>query len=157
MGPDDRALLRSLLVEPRLLALGVVAEGEPVVGLLPFAPAEDLTVLFVQASGQARHTRGLTAGAPFSAVIHRPDQPEADPLQIPRVSLQGVVDPLDRDRPEMGPAMKTFVGRFPAAAMTLALPDFSLYRLEIGGGRLVGGFGSALDLFAADFRDLAGE
>jgi hypothetical protein len=157
MGPEDRALLKSLLVDERLLALGLVAGGEPLAGLLPFATAEDCSALYVQASQRARHTRGLTAGARFSGVVHRPDRPDADPLQIPRVILEGVVDPLEGGRGEREAAVRAFVRRFPSAAMTLALPDFSVYRLEIGGGRLVAGFGSASSLSAADFRDLVGE
>lgn len=157
MSPEDRALLKSLLVDERLLALGLVTGGEPLAGLLPFAVAEDFSALYVQASHLARHARGLTPGARFSGVVHRADRPDADPLQVPRVILEGVVDPLGGDRPEREPALRAFVGRFPAAAMTLALPGFSLYRLDIEGGRVVAGFGSALDLSPADFRGLAGE
>lgn len=157
MGPEDRALLKSLLVDERLLALGVVDSGEPLVGLLPFAVAEDFSAVYVQASQLARHTRGLTPGARFSAVVHRPDGRDGNPLQVPRVILEGVVDPLGPERPEREPAIRVFVGRFPSAAMTLALPDFALYRLEIGGGRVVAGFGSARRLSADDFRDLVGE
>lgn len=157
MGPEDRALLKSLMVDERLLALGLVAGGEPLAGLLPFAVADDFSALYVQASQLARHTRGLTSGARFSAVVHRPDGPDADPLQIPRVILEGVVDPLESGRPEREPAIRAFVRRFPSAAMTLALPGFSLYRLEIEAGRVVAGFGSAANLSAADIRDVAGE
>ena len=157
MGREDRALLKSLLVDERLLALGVVDRGEPLVGLLPFAVAEDFSAVYVQASQLARHTRGLTAAARFSAVVHRPDGPDGDPLQVPRVILEGVVDPLGRERPEREPAVRAFVRRFPSAAMTLALPDFSLYRLGIEGGRVVAGFGSAFSLSLADFGGLAGE
>jgi hypothetical protein len=157
MGPDDRALLKSLLADERLLALGLVTEGEPVAGLLPFAVADDFSAVYVQASQLARHTRGMSPGARFSAVVHRPDTPDADPLQIPRVVLEGVVDPLDGERPERESAVRAFVRRFPSAAMTLALPGFSLYRLEIESGRVVAGFGSAQSLSSVDFRDLAGE
>ncbi len=157
MDPEDRSLLRSLLVDERLLALGLVVEGQPVVGLLPFAVAEDFAAVHVQASRLARHTRGLTSGARFSAVIHRPDTPDADPLQTPRVVLEGVVDPLDGERPELEAAMRGILRRFPSAAMTLALPDFAIYRLEVRGGRLVAGFGRALNLSVSHFQDLSGE
>jgi hypothetical protein len=157
MGPEDRALLKSLLVDERLLTLGLVTDGEPVVGLLPFAVAEDYSALYIQASQLARHGQGLTAGARFGAVVHRPDRPEEDPLQVPRVILEGVVDPLAGDHPEREAATRAFVRRFPKAAMTLALADFSLYRLDIQGGRLVAGFGSALSLSSGDLRDLGGE
>ena len=157
MGPEDRALLKSLLVDERLVTLALLVEGEPVAGLLPFAVAEDFSAVYVQASNLARHSRGLTSGARFSAVVHRPDRPDADPLQIPRVIFEGVVDPLEGERPELEPATRGFLSRFPSAAMTLALPGFSLYRLEIESARVVAGFGSARNLTAVDFRDLAEE
>jgi hypothetical protein len=157
MDPDDRALLKSLLVDQRLLAVGVVVEGDPVVGLLPFAASEDFSSLIVQASQLARHSRGLTPGAPFSGVIHRPDAPEADALQTPRVLLDGVVDVMEGEDEKKKATIRAFVKRFPAAATTLVLPDFSVYRLEIRGGRVVGGFARALNLSASDFRALAGE
>jgi hypothetical protein len=61
---------------------------------------------------------------------------------------------LRGDRPEFEPAARAFRGRFPQAAMTLQLPDFTLYRLEIRGGRMVLGFGRALNLSREHFRDL---
>ena len=154
MESEDRALLKGLLDEQRLVALGLVVEGEPVIGLLPFAVSEDYGALYVQASGLARHSRGLVAGARFSGVIHRPDAPEEDALRTPRAVLEGVVDPFDEDRPERAVAVRSLVGRFPSAAMTLALPDFKVYRLELTGGRLIGGFGRALNLAVSHFEDL---
>ena len=157
MNSDDRAVLRGLLVDQRLIALGLVVEGEPVVGLLPFAVSEDFSALFVQASRLARHAQGLVSGARFSGVVHRPDSPDVDPLQTPRLVLEGVVDPLEGERPEKEAAVKAYLKRFPSAAMTLALPDFEMYRLEVRGGRVVAGFGRALNLSSSHFEDLRRE
>lgn len=154
MSPDDRARLGSLLLGQRLIALGVIAEGVPIVGLLPYAPSEDRCSLYVQSSSLARHSRGLFAGAPWSGLIHEPDAPEMDPLQVPRLQLEGTVDPLRGDRPEFPPAARAFLQRFPQAAQTLPLPDFTLHRLEIQGGRMVLGFGRAQNLSPAHFLDL---
>ena len=154
--PQDLARLRSLLLGQRLIALGVSAEGVPIVGLLPYAVSEDGCSLYVQSSSLARHSRGLTAGAPWSGLIHEPDAPEMDALQVPRLQLEGTVDPLNGDRPELRPAAFAFRKRFPQAAQTLELPDFTLYRLEIQGGRMVLGFGRALNLSAAHFLDVPG-
>jgi uncharacterized protein YhbP (UPF0306 family) len=152
--PEDSARFGGLLLGQRLVSLGVVAEGEPIVGLLPYAVADDRLALIVQSSGLARHSKGLLAAAPWSGLIHEPDAPEKDPLQVPRLQLEGVVDPLRGERPEYQPAARAFLGRFPQAAMTLQLPDFTLYRLEIRGGRMVLGFGRALNLSTDHFRDL---
>jgi putative heme iron utilization protein len=139
----------------RLLALAVVVEGEPVVGLLPYATAPDLGALYVQASRLARHSQGLRSGGAWSGAIHEPDAEDKDPLQIPRLVLEGTVDVLGGAMPEFQPAARTFLSRFPGAAMTLALPDFALYRLNVEGGRMVLGFGHALDVSASLLRDLA--
>ena len=111
----------------------------------------------MQASRLSQHGRGLLPGAAFSAVVHRPDGPDQDPLQVPRVAFEGTVIPLDSGRSELEGAIRAFVGRFPGAARTLALPDFTLHRLDIHGGRLVAGFGRAFNLSAAHFADLARE
>jgi putative heme iron utilization protein len=88
-------------------------------------------------------------------MIHEPDSADSDPLQVQRLQMEGVVDPLGGDRPEFQPAARAFLARFPQAAVTLQLPDFKLYRLEIHGGRMVLGFGRALNLSGDHFRDLA--
>jgi len=155
MTPEDASRLRDLLTGQRLLALALVVDGEPVAGLLPFALDRGFTALYVQASRLARHSRGLVVGAPWSGVIHVPDSPEGDPLQVPRLVLEGVADPLSADRPESELAAKAFLARFPSAAQTLPLEDFRLYRLEIRGGRLILGFGRALNLSLHHFVGLA--
>ena len=92
MTPEDAARLAQLLKGQRLIALGVVVEGAPVVGLLQYAVSDD---------------RGARA----------------------------------------------FLRRFPQAEATLQLGDFGLYRLELHGGRMVLGFGRALNLSREHFRD----
>jgi hypothetical protein len=152
--PEDSARLGGLLLGQRLVSLGVVVDGQPVVGLLPYAVADDLSALIVQASALARHSRGLVAGGAWSGLVHEPDAAGIDPLQVPRLHLEGVVDPLAAGRPELEPAARAFLQRFPHAATTLELPDFTLYRLEIRGGRMVLGFGRALNLSTSHLRDL---
>jgi hypothetical protein len=69
--------------------------------------------------------------------------------------LEGVTDPLAPGRPEADSAAKALLARFPSMAQTLPLEDFRLYRLEIRGGRLILGFGRALNLSLHHFEDLA--
>lgn len=154
MTPEDRARLTELLSGQRLLALGVVVQGEPVVGLLPYVLATDHAALVVQASRLARHSQGLEAGGRWSGVIHEPDSSDNDPLQVARLALEGGVVPLAGGTPGFETAAKAFLGRFPGAAMTLSLPDFRLYRLELDGGRLILGFGRALNLSKSTFKEL---
>ena len=155
MTPEDLSRLRDILVGQRLIALAVVVDGEPVIGLPPYALEKSMTALYVQASRLARHSHGLVAGGPWSGVIHVPDSLEGDPMAVPRLVLEGVVDPLTPERPEAEPAARALRGRFASTAMTLSLGDFSLYRLEIRGGRLILGFGRALNLSLHHFDEIA--
>src|SRR5262245_16583352 len=156
MTPEEAARLAELLLGQRLLALGVVVDGAPVVGLLPYAVADDGRALYVQASALARHTRGLVGGAAWSGIVHEPDRAETDPLRVPRLQLEGVVDPLSATHPDRPLALRAFLRRFPQAAATLELPDFQLYRLELHGGRMVLGFGQARNLSRDHFAALSG-
>ena len=155
MNQEDTTLLRQLLHGPRVMTLGVLVEGAPYLGLLPFVLAEDQRTLLVHASGLARHTRGLTAGAPFSVLLHAPDAPEADPLQIPRLTLMGKVQPLERGTAEYEAARALYQARFPDSAQTFELGDFNLYALRVSEGRLVGGFARARNVSPGDLQSLA--
>jgi putative heme iron utilization protein len=152
---DDSILLRSLLRDSRVLALGVLADGTPYVGLLPYVIAADFATLYVRASGMALHTRGMNADAPFAALIHAQDAGVPDPLQVPRVTLSGAVAPLVPDSGEAASTLERYLARFPSASMTTGLADFGTYALRIRAARFVGGFARARDLSADDLRALA--
>ena len=141
MERDDLELLRGLLTECRVLTLALVDGGAPVAGLMPYLADADLTALYVHGSRLAKHTRALAAGGPFSAVIHRPDLPEHDPLQLARLMLEGEVVQVSKS--EVKDLRNRWIARFPMAALTVELGDFAFYRLEIRSGRLIAGFARA--------------
>lgn len=145
VGPDDLRTLSELLRRQRLLSLAVVVDDLPVVGLLPFVAAPTFAGLVVHASRLAAHTAGLGDDQPWSGVVAEPDAPERDPLQTPRVLLRGRSRAIDN--PEvLARIREVWRGRFPGAAMTLDLADFTFFSLDIEGGRLVAGFARALNL-----------
>jgi putative heme iron utilization protein len=148
---EDLSLLRRLLSGRRTLALALVADGEPIVGLLPFAvDLAGAPALLVHASQLARHARGLREGARFDALVADVDDPAVDPLAVPRATLRGrVAVPADGSALH-GAARAAYVGRFPSAEPLMDFGDFSLFRLEIEGGRLVAGFAAATDLAPSD-------
>lgn len=146
MDADSLEALRRLVGGQRLLSLAVVVDGEPVVGLLPFAPCAALAGLVINVSGLARHSRGLSPGAPFAALVHLPDREDLDPLQIPRLTCQGVVAVPEEDTADQRAAREAYLARFPEAAPILELGDFFLCVLEPKEGRLVTGFAGALNL-----------
>ncbi len=154
MDDADLALLRDLLREQRLLALAVVVDGEPVVGLVPFLAAPDLSALVVHVSALARHSSGLGAGAPWSGLIHVPDSAAVDPLQVPRVVLQGRSRRIE-DADVLRAIGQGWVAGFPGSEMTIGLGDFAFFSLDLEGGRLIGGFGRARNLSAEHFAEAA--
>jgi putative heme iron utilization protein len=154
MSPEDHVLLKHLLTHQRVLSLAVLVENVPVIGLLPFVVTPDYAGALIHASGLAKHTAGLRAGALFSILIHSPDQPDADPLQLPRVTLQGEVQLLQKNTPEYHAGRDRYLTKFPDSAQTFALGDFNLYQLHFRDGRFVAGFGQAYNLTADTLRRL---
>ncbi len=147
--------LRDLLESTRVLALAVLVDGEPYVGLLPYVMSPEFSGAIVHASALARHTKGLVNGGMFSALIHRPDRPDADPLQVERITLQGTVETIERESNAYTAGQRRYVERFPTSAPTFALGDFNLYHLRFARGRYVGGFARARTVTADDFQQLA--
>lgn len=155
MDPDVLKAIRGLLEGSRVLSLAVVVEGNPEAALMPFALREDYGALFVQASGLARHARGLQPGARVGVLLHANDTPDVDPMQLPRLSAQATVTVLDKTGDAFASAAARFIDRFPGAETTLGLGDFNLYELTLGRGRYVEGFARAFNVGADTLRELA--
>ena len=154
MKPHDREVLIRLLTETRVLSLGVLVDGKPQLGLLPFVVADDFGSLLVHASQLARHARGLQPGAPFSILIHGPDDPAGDPLQVARVTISGTVQHVAQSDREWAASRRAYIDRFPTSEQTFRLGDFNLYRLHFEWGRLVAGFARAVNLGQESFAEL---
>ena len=155
MERDVLVRLRDLLASSRVLSLAVIVDGEAEAALLPFAPSADWTTLYVQASGLARHSRGLLADTRVGVLVHAPDTPDADAMQLPRLAVQAVVSVVPRETAGFTAAADRFAGRFPAALMTLAMDDFTLYGLTLGRGRYVEGFARAFNVGPQSFGELS--
>ena len=154
----DREVLEGihrLLENARVLSLAVVVDGEPEAALLPFARRDDFAAVYVQASGLARHTRGLQAGARVGVLVHASDAPDADPMQLPRLAIQATVEVLDKSGAQFASASERFVARFAGAEMTLGLGDFNLYQLTFRRGRYVEGFARAFNVGPDTLREVA--
>jgi len=147
--------IRDMMASHRVLGLAVIVDGEPEASLLPYAVRPDFEAVYVQASGLARHSRGLQPGARVGVLIHDSESKDADPLQTPRMTLQATVTVLDRDSEAFAAARAIFVARLPGAELTLSLGDFNLYELQFGRGRYVAGFAQAFNLGPDTFKDVA--
>lgn len=155
MERDTLLAIRELLTARKVLALAFVIDAGPEVSLLPYALRKDFGAVIVQASTLARHTRALVAGAEVGVLVHGLDTPDADALQIPRLSARASVTVLERDTPAFEEARTAYIARFPGADMTLSLADFGLYELELGRGRFVEGFARAFNVGPDTFAELA--
>ena len=147
--------VRDLLSSARVLMVAVLLDEEAEAALLPFVAREDFAAVFVQTSGLARHARSLKADTRVGVLVHAPDTDDADPMQLPRLSVQAAVRILQRETDEFAAAADRFAGRFPAARMTLMLEDFNLYELTLGRGRYVEGFARAFNVGAHTFDELS--
>lgn len=154
MNPKERDLLKQLLTEVRVLSVGVLVEKKPYVGVLPFVVTEDRKSVLVHASNLAAHSKGLNSNAPFSAAIAWPDSADIDPLQVPRLLVQGTVHVLQRDSEAYENGKSRYIGKFPGSTMTFSLGDFHLCRLSFERVRLVAGFGRALNVKLDELSDL---
>jgi putative heme iron utilization protein len=154
MEREELSLVRRLLTENRVLSLGVLVDGKPHVGLLPFVVTADFQSALIHASQLARHSRGLQPGSPFSALIHACEEQETDALQVPRVTISGTVQLVAQADADFEASRHTYIDRFQSSAQTFHLGDFNLYKLHFEWGRLVSGFARAITLSPDSFREL---
>lgn len=157
MKETESDLVRDLLTKRRVLALSVLVDGRPFVGQLPFAVSSDFGALLVHASSLAMHSRGLTAGAPFSALIQSAETAEADPFQLPRLTISGTVGIVERGSEEYPSSRDRYLQQLPSGSITFSLGDFVLYELNVEKARLVAGFGRTVNLTRGMLAELAAQ
>ena len=146
MQPEQIDAVRDLLTSSRVLALALVVDDGPVIGLLPFAATPDSRALVVHASRLARHSRGLQPGAAFDALIHEPVVEGVDALQVKRLTLRGTVHAPEPGSPAHDALRQIYLAKCPEAEPITTLGDFAFFLLLIEGGRLVTGFGAAANV-----------
>lgn len=155
MPEEDALILKYLLTRVRVATLAVLVDAVPFTGLLPFVFLPDFSAAIIQASNLAKHTHGLTDGAPFSLLVHMPDDSKSDPLQLARASLQGEVQKLSKDTPEYEAAKNLYLEKFPASATIFPMNDFNLYQLTLHACRYVAGFGAIYALPPEKLKELS--
>ncbi len=155
MTNEDKTTLKSILNKQRVLSLSVLIENMPYVSLLPFSIRPDFDAVIVHASGMAKHSAGLYMDAPFSLLIHIPDSPEANPMVLPRVSIDGTVCPINKNSPEYNMSKENYTKKFPESSQLFGFGDFNLYQLNFEKGRYVANFGRIYNLTKEFISDLA--
>ena len=151
MDHDTSRLMRCLLARETVVALGTLHQGEPAVSMTPFVLRDDGCFL-IHVSRLAAHTRDMLEHPRVALMVT--DQPQAGiPAQgRPRLSLRADAAPLDRDSADATAGRALYLARFPEAAVTFELADFTLFALAPLSARLIAGFGSAHTLAGGALR-----
>jgi heme iron utilization protein len=157
---DQGQLCRRLMRrQPHVVLATSLAEapgGHPYASLVAVACGIDASPILLL-SDLAQHSRNIAADRRVSLLFDGTGDPLpealADPLAAPRVSLLGEAERADDPH-----LLARFVARHPSAASYAGFGDFHLYRVVIGRGHLVAGFGriSWVEPAALCFADDAG-
>ena len=139
---DARALRRLLDTRP-IAALGTLHQGEPAVSMVPFVLPAGGTRLFIHVSELSPHTRDMLAHPRVGLLVVAEPDAETPAQALPRVALQADAVTLVRGSADHDAARAAYLARFPDAAVTFELGDFSIVALEPVSARLVAGFGRA--------------
>jgi putative heme iron utilization protein len=136
---DHGRLCRQLMRRQGHAALATSLPGEPAarpyVSLVAVACDLDASPLLLL-SDLAQHSRNIAAEPRVSLLFDGDACLAADPLAEPRLSLLG-----DAVRSDDKRLLARFVARHSSAAAYAGFGDFHLYRVTIGRGHLVAGFG----------------
>lgn len=151
---DRGAAGRQLMRRQTHAALATTFDGRPYASLVAVAFAGDATPLLLL-SDLAQHTKNVAADPRVSLLfgdsgpnhLHGHLRGGDDPLALPRLSLIGAA--ARDDDPGL---LARFTARHPGAAAYAGFADFHLYRVTIGRGHLVAGFGRISWIEAAELR-----
>ncbi|MGG7519054.1 HugZ family protein [Allorhizobium undicola] len=147
---EARKLARTLLRGARHVALGVLDPllGTPYVSRVLLGTLPDGT-LSLLVSRLSQHTRALLTDPRASLLAGEPGK--GDPLAHPRVTVQCLAEPIDRDGPDHAAFRTRFLARHPKSRLYIDFPDFLFFRLTPQAASLNGGFGRAFLLEGEDF------
>jgi putative heme iron utilization protein len=154
MDREDERLLAELLRGQRWGALATAAADGPLASMVAFVAEPGCSGLLLHLSRLAAHTRNLRADPRASLVIGAPDGGEGDPQTLPRVTLSGTVEIVERDAADYATARERYLQRLPGAEPRFGFGDFGLFRLCPREARYVGGFGRAWTLGPASLARL---
>ncbi|WP_254453344.1 pyridoxamine 5'-phosphate oxidase family protein [Siccirubricoccus sp. G192] len=141
-GFEARRLVRAAAAA----TLATQAAGQPFASLVTPASAPDLSPLLFLSS-LSEHTRHLRA-EPRCALLFAGAAEGSNPQTAPRVTLTGQAAPVAEA--EVAALKARWLARHPYAALYADFADFALWRVQLGGALLVGGFARATRLRLAD-------
>ena len=155
MDPATQRELVELLRGRGIAALGTIFGGAPLVSIVLYAPAPDLSALFIHVSDLAQHTAALLGDRRVGLLIAEPDRPSRNPLGMARVSIQGIADPLEPGTAAYELARAAYIDAHPTAAHNFELGGFHLVQITPTSARFVAGFGRIIDIDGEGWAGLA--
>ena len=125
--------------------------------MVPFAflPGESSFVIHV--SQLSPHTSDMLESPAVSLLVAAPDSPETAPQGLARITVQGRAGRVTESNPGYVAAREAYLARFPQAADTFELADFSLFAIRPVSIRFIGGFAQAATLTPEAFAAALGE
>ena len=149
--------LRTLLQAQRVAALGTLGEdGAPFVSMTPYSLEPGSRRIVIHVSELAAHTRNMRASPAVSLMVMQAEVPDEPVHALPRVTLDGAAQFLERDSALWNACRAAYLARFPEAEPMTQLGDFSFVAIEARGARQVAGFGAARSIEAAELQKALG-
>jgi putative heme iron utilization protein len=152
MHPQSVDILRLLLRERRVAALGTLQDGEPVVSAVPFAASDDAGSIVIHVSSLAAHTRNLQAHPAVSLMVMAEDDPRQMAQALPRLTLQGQARFVEAGSDDERRCKALYLAKFADAAELFGFADFRLVMIAVREARLVAGFARAHTLGPEDLK-----
>jgi heme iron utilization protein len=150
--PSHAERCRTLVHGERRGALSTVAvdpAGYPFGSVVSFGLADDGDPLFF-VSLMAEHTQNALRDPRASLLVTEPVPDGADPLASGRVTLLGLLAPVDDEGREV--ARERYLAANPAASYYIEFGDFTFLRLAVDHVRYVGGYGRMSWVDAGDYE-----
>lgn len=156
MNSDSAHILRALLQDRSVAALGTLADNEPFVSMVPFAVSADGQCLIVHVSRLAAHTQNMLQNERVSVLVMEHEGPSKAAQALARVTIQGVARVAQPDDAEYTNWRAAYLERFPSSAPMFDFGDFHLFLIEVTSARLVAGFAQATTVSAEEFSKVVG-
>lgn len=154
MNLEQANALRAVLNGQTVAALGTLHKGNPSVSMTPFAIVPGTATFLIHVSTLAAHTKDMQAHPNVSLLVMAPPAADVLPQALPRVSVQGLAQPIVPSEAGYAQARAVYLARFPESAAMFGFTDFSLVGITPTAARFVGGFAQAASITAATLAEI---
>ncbi|MBL4760434.1 MAG: pyridoxamine 5'-phosphate oxidase family protein [Mariprofundaceae bacterium] len=128
-----------LVQQCRIGFLATQGKHSPETSMAPFAMYQGNILLHL--SSLARHSKNILNQPNVGFMICTPETEHQSPLALPRLSLQGKIEPVPDELLKTSKA--AYIERTPDAEQLFSFADFKLFCIVPSHLQWVGGFGSA--------------